>query len=280
MAMVSLERIEYHTLPSTEGVPFGFWENRIKELPHPELSKVYVLPNRQEAARLAAEKILEVVENKPEAAISWPSGNQGNDVIDEVVRLSKERGVDFSQVQFFHLDEYFPIRADQPESFRRNLRERLFAPLNVPEEHIHEICADPGTDGNAVAADYEAQLAKQDIDLVLHPIGPDGHIAFDEAGTPRDSLTHLASLSDKTIHRDRVIRKLNSPDAAITQGIGTIKRAKKILFIDFSPDYAEDMKEALYGPIGEHNPSSLLREVGAKVEVITTQEIAAHFPKA
>jgi glucosamine-6-phosphate deaminase len=276
MVTIEWEHIAIRTLPDQKGVPEHFWMDRVKEVPHPELSAIYVLPDREEASRFAAEKILEVVVNKPDAAITLPSSNQGNSVLEKVVSLARERGVSFADVHFFHLDEYFPITADHADSFRKNLREKIWGPLEIPAEHIHEIKADPGMNGDEAAAAYEAEIAKYDIDLVLHPIGPDGHMAFDEAGTPRDSVTHLAKLSDKTVYRDRVIRKLDSPDHAITQGIGTIMRAKKILFIDFSPDYKEFMKDALYGPVSEDNPSSLLRTIGSKVEVVMTREIAAH----
>lgn len=276
MTVIEFERIAIRSLPLTEGIPLGFWEGRVKEVSHPELKNIFVLPTREEAARFAAEKILELVAEKPDAAISWPSGYQGNDVIDQVVKLSKERGISFDRVHCFHLDEYFPIDPEQPESFRKNLRERFFTPLAIPTDHIHEIPANPGSNGETVARDYEALLNQFEIDLVLHPIGPDGHMAFDEVGTPRDSLTHLVKLSDKTVYRDRVERKLNSPDSAITQGIGTILRAKHILFINFSPSYQKDMKQALFGPIGEHNPSSFLRTQGHKVDVVMPQEIANH----
>jgi len=278
MTAISYERVELHTIPSVEGVPLGYWEGRVKELTHPELHKIYVLPTRQEAARLAAEKILEVVKEKPDAAISWPSGNQGNSVIDQVVKLSKERNISFDKVQFFQLDEYYPIDPTHTESFRNKLRKRLYEPLNIPQDHIHEIAADPGSDGDQVATAYERLLQQTGIDLVLHPIGPDGHMAFAEAGTPLDSVTHVTQLSSKTLHRDRVIRGLHIPDHAITQGISTMLRAKKILFINLSPEYKDDMKKALYGPVGSHNPSSFLRTVGDKVEAITTHEISAQFP--
>lgn len=276
MTAISYERLEIHLPAAAEHVPQAFWEDRVREISHPELKGIFVLPDRKEAARFAAEKILELVKNKPDAAITWPSGNQGNDVIDAVVTLAKERNISFANVHCFHLDEYFPIDPEAPESFRKNLRERLFTPLNIPADHIHEIPANPGSDGEEVARQYEALINQYEIDLVLHPIGPDGHMAFDEAGTPRDSVTHLTPLSEKTVYRDRVVRKLNSPDHAITQGIQTILNAKHILFVNFSPDYKEDMKQSLFGPIGEHNPSSLLRTAGHKVEAIITKEIADH----
>lgn len=72
MASVRYERIEIHKLPSVENVPIGFWDQRIKEVTHPEFKGIFVLPNRDEAARFAAEKILEVVKEKPNAAITLP----------------------------------------------------------------------------------------------------------------------------------------------------------------------------------------------------------------
>lgn len=273
MTAVSYERMEIHTLPSVEHVPLGFWEGRVTEVSHPELKRIFVLPTRSEAARLVAEKILELVQNKPDAAISFPTGNQALSVYTELTKLAQKRGVSFADVQAFHLDEYYPIDPNHPDSFRKYLREHVWGPLGIRPENIHEINADPGTDGAAVASAYEALLANQEIDLVLHPIGCGGHMGFNEKGTPKDSLTHVAALSPETVYRDRVERGQTSPDHAITQGIATILRAKTILFIDFDPKYKREFHEALYGPISEHNPSSFLRTVGSKVEGVTTQDI-------
>ncbi|HLD25308.1 MAG TPA: 6-phosphogluconolactonase [Patescibacteria group bacterium] len=276
MTTIEFERVAIRSLPLSEGVPLGFWEGRVQEVDHPELKNIYVLPDRTEAARFAAEKILEVIREKPDAAISFPTGKQALSVYTELGKLAKDRGVSFSNVTAFHLDEYFPINPDHPDSFRKYLRENVWGPLGIKPENVHEIQADPGSDGNAVASAYEALLATHDIDLVLHPIGCGGHMGFNEKGTPQDSLTHLAPLAPETVYRDQVERGQTSPDHAITQGISTILRAKKILFIDLDPNYQNDVKEALFGPIGDHNPSSFLRTAGEKVEAIMTKEIAAH----
>lgn len=273
MTSIEFERIAIRSLPLTEGVPLGFWEGRVKEVSHPELKNIYVLPTREEAARFAAEKILELVQEKPDAAISFPTGKQALSVYQELARLTKKRGVSFANVTAFHLDEYFPITSDHPDSFRKYLRENVWAPLGIKPENVHEIHADPGSDGNAVAASYEALLANQTIDLVLHPIGPGGHMGFNEKGTSKDSLTHLAPLAQETVYRDQVERGQTSPDHAITQGIATILRSNRVLFIDVDPKYKHEFQEALYGPITEQNPSSYLRSVGQKVEVITTNDI-------
>lgn len=273
MTMISYERVEVHALPSMEGIPLGYWEGRIVEHPHAELRKVYEVPSRDEAARLAAEKILEVVKDKPDAAISFPTGNQAKSVYEHLAKLASERNVSFEHVQAFHLDEYFPISADHPDSFRKYLRENVWTPLHIKPENIHEIPADIGEDGVKVAADYEALLSKQTIDLVLHPIGCGGHIGFNETGTPKELPTHVTKLSPETVYRDQVVRKQTSPDHAITQGVSTMLKAKQLIFIDFDPQYQDAMKDALYGPISSKNPSSFLRTNGSHVDVIITKEI-------
>lgn len=274
MTAISYERYEIHTLPSTEGIPLGFWENRVTELKHPELSHVYVLPTRDEAARLAAEMILDVVKAKPDAAISFPTGNQAKSVYEQLAKLANERSISFANVKAFHLDEYYPISKDHPDSFRKYLKENVWIPLGLHPANIHEINADPGSDGNKVAADYEALVSQTEIDLVLHPIGCGGHIGFNEKGTPKELPTHVTALSPETVHRDQVVRGQTSPDHAITQGVSTMLRAKQFIYIDFDPQYKEAMDASLHGPISPDNPSSFLRTVGDKVKVIMTAEIA------
>jgi len=274
MTVVSYERYEIHSLPSTEGIPLSFWENRVTELKHPELSHVYVLPTRDEAARLAAEMILDVVKAKPDAAISFPTGNQAKSVYEQLAKLARERQVSFAKVNAYHLDEYYPISKDHPDSFRKYLKENVWTPLGLDPKNIHEIAADPGTDGNKVAADYEALVSAADIDLVLHPIGCGGHIGFNEKGTPKELPTHVTALSPETVHRDQVVRGQTSPDHAITQGVSTMLKASQIIYIDFDEQYKESMNESLHGPISPKNPSSFLRTVGDKVKVIMTSEIA------
>jgi len=256
------------------GIPKGFWEGRVTEIKHPEIKAIFVLPDRFEAARFTAEKALEIRAEKENPIYSLPSSAQGNDVLKEWVRLAKDRGISFHQAQFYQLDEYFPISADDKESFRKNLWDTFYTPLGIRPDQVHQIQADFGMDGIKVAADYEAELSQISVDLLIHPIGPDGHMGFNETGTPADSVTHLTQLSDKTVYRDHVIRGLNTPNEAITQGIDTILRANKILFIDFSQEYIPYMKDALYGEIGTHNPSSFLRTVGDKVEVIMPKNVA------
>lgn len=273
MTWIEYERVALHSLPFAEHIPVGFWEGRVKEENHPDFAHLYILPTRDEAARFTAEKILEIVEEKPDAAISFPTGNQAKSVYETLIHLSKERGISFKNIRAFQLDEYFPISPEHPDSFRKYLRENVWGPLEIKQENIHEIPADPGSDGAAVAAAYEQLLSQQDIDLVLHPIGCGGHIGFNESGTPKDSLTHLQPLSQETIYRDQVERGQTSPNEAITQGVSTILRANKILFIDFDPKYQREFTDALYGSIGPHNPSSFLRDAGNRVEVITTNDI-------
>ncbi len=275
MTAISWERLEIHSLPFVDKVPHGFWEGRVRETEHPEFSSVFVLPNRDEAARFAAEKIVDLVKAKPDAAITWPSGRQGNDVIDKVVSISRERGIPLDGIHVFHLDEYFPISDTDPESFRYNLRKRLVEPLGIPEDHFHQISADPGTDGMEVARRYEELLKQTEMDLVLHPIGCGGHVGFSEKGTPLESETHLQQLSEETVRRDHEERHLNTPEQAITQGIRSVLRAKRILFIDFDPAYASSMNDAMYGPVGPDNPSSWLRTQGGNVDVIVTEDVAS-----
>jgi glucosamine-6-phosphate deaminase len=275
MVTLSWEKVEVRGYPHTmESVPVGFWENRVKELSYPDYKASFALPSRDEAARFTAEKIIEQQTTKADSIYTLPSSMQGNDVLTWVVNIAKERNVSFDKARFFHMDEYFPISENDQNSFRNNLRKTFFEPLAIRPDQVELIQANPGSDGDQIAAEYEAKLNAMTVDLVLAPIGP-GHIAFDEPGTPIDSITHLTTLSPKTVYRDHVERGLDTPVQAISQGVQTLLRANRILFIDFSPGYNEFAKQALYGPINADNTASFLRTVGQKVEFVTTNEIAS-----
>ena len=93
-------------------------------------------------------------------------------------------------------------------------------------------------------------------------IGSDGHIAFNEPGTPFDSGTHVCDLAESTIKDncrffDNDISKV--PTQAVTQGIGTIMKAKNILLIATGANKAQAVKDMIEGPVDVACPASILQ---------------------
>ena len=125
------------------------------------------------------------------------------------------------------------------------MHKELFDHIDCPVDHIH-VPFGAGEDPEADAAAYEAEIKKYQVDIQLLGIGSDGHIAFNEPGTSFDSETHVAQLAQSTI--DDNCRFFDNdpsqvPTKAVTQGIATIMRAKKILLVATGANKAD----AVYG---------------------------------
>lgn len=227
----------------------------------------------RQAAKAAAQTILSTVIHKPDAAIIFPTGNTQIPVYEELVTLVQETGVDFSNIQAFHLDEYVGVSPEDKESFVGFLRTRLFDPLNIPLENRHEING-MATNPEAESVRYNEDIKKQPIDLVILGIGPRGHIAFNEPETPFESETHVATLSQETISRDQN-RGQRYLTMAYTVGISNILQAKQILIIGFGEDKGKEFDTAFNKNITTECPASALQNVSSRVTAIMDSPAAA-----
>src|SRR5215469_13962182 len=135
--------------------------------------------------------------------LGLPTGSTPVGLYRELIRLHKEAGLDFSRVVTFNLDEYFPMSPDDPQSYRRWMRETLFDHVNIKPQNIH---VPDGTirpeEAADYCADYEHLIRRAGgIDLQILGIGRTGHIGFNEPGSTRASRTRLVTL-DPVTRRD------------------------------------------------------------------------------
>lgn len=242
-----------------------------QELTHHDGIKIRVFETPERTSLAAAIRIIDVANYNPLAAITFATGETMKPVYEELAGLAHILNISFAGITAFHLDEYWPSEPDNPFSFRNFLRKRVFGPLRIPADNIHEI------DGSAVDLQEEARLydeaLKRGVDLAILGIGPGGHIGFNERGTPFDSRTHVANLAQDTIERDHERGEYVS-DKALTQGIETILEADQIILVAYGEEKGRYLAEALYGEISENCPASALREVGHKVTIFVDQEAA------
>jgi len=156
------------------------------------------------------------------------------------------------------LDEYVGLPPDHPRRYRREILAALGAPLGLAV--VAPDVDDP--DPDAAAARYDATIARLGgVDLQVLGVGRNGHIGFNEPGTPFDAPSHVVELSDAT-RRDNA-RFFGStqevPARAITQGIGTILRARRIVLIATGPGKADAVRAAIDGPVTPDVPVTALR---------------------
>ena len=179
--------------------------------------------------------------------------------------------LDFSDVISFNLDEYVGLDASSPNSYAYFMEEHLFGKKKFKETHVPNGMA---PDLDKECADYEALLVKHPLDIQLLGTGENGHIAFNEPGTPFDSITHVAQLTESTLDVNSQYFENDEkiPETAISMGITSILRAKKLILLAFGEKKRAAIKKLLEGNIStEWTITALLKH--EDVIVITDLDV-------
>ena len=229
----------------------------------------------------ASDKAFEVMKKfiEPGKVLGLATGSTPLGLYQRMVKDHKENGTSYKQIKSFNLDEYVGLPITHPESYYAFMHRNLFDHIDIPEENTH-VPSGLGEDLEAQARHYDEMIAESPVDVQLLGIGSDGHIAFNEPGTAFDSGTHVTDLAESTIKDncrffDNDITKV--PTQAVTQGIGTIMKAKSILLIATGANKAQAVKDMMEGPIDEKCPASILQK-HPDVTVIV-DEVAASLLK-
>jgi len=224
--------------------------------------------NYEEASDKAFEVMKEFI--KPGKVLGLATGSTPLGLYQRMVKDHEENGTSYKDIKTFNLDEYVGLPIAHPESYYAFMHRNLFDQIDIPEENTH-VPSGLGDDLEAQARKYDEMIDETPVDIQLLGIGSDGHIAFNEPGTPFDSGTHVTDLAESTIKDncrffDNDISKV--PTQAVTQGIGTIMKAKNILLIATGANKAQAVKDMLEGPIDESCPASILQKHDSVVVIV------------
>jgi len=185
-------------------------------------------------------------------------------IYDELIRLHEEENLSFKNVITFNLDEYYPMKPDSLQSYVRFMKEHLFDHIDIPRDQVH---IPDGTldedDISRFCEEYETNIKQAGgIDIQLLGIGRTGHIGFNEPGSRPDSETRLITL-DKITRKDAASDFFGEeyvPRRAITMGVGTIMRAKKVYLMAWGEGKAGIIQQTVEGDIKESIPATYLQE--------------------
>ncbi len=166
--------------------------------------------------------------------------------------------LDFSNLTSINLDEYVGLPEDNPQSYHQFMKDNLFNKKPFAHSYVpNGNAADPAQ----AAADYETIIADNPIDIQILGIGRNGHIGFNEPGSDLDGKTHKVHLTESTIEANKRFfdREEDVPRYAISMGIGSIMKGKKILLLAYGEDKADAIKATIEGPVTNHVPASVLQ---------------------
>lgn len=243
-------------------------------------ARIDVFDTYADLSRAAAERVAERLAARPALCLALPTGRTPLGMYDELVAISRERGLTWGGARVFLLDEYFGLGARDPGSFRRYMEDHFLSRL----EQRPRVDALDGRapDPEAECARYEAAIREAGgFDLAVLGLGRNGHIGFNEPGSSFDSRTRMVTLAPET-------RQANAPDfggdpsavpaRALTVGIATILESREVLVLVSGAAKAEAVRRALGGPVDPEVPASVLqrhprvtwlldREAAARLEV-------------
>ena len=213
--------------------------------------EVIIKPTYAEMSPRKRQVVSRLLNTKPNAVLGMATGSTPLGLYQELVRMHREEGLDFSQVTTFNLDEYVGLAPSHPQSFHYFMHENFFEHVNVPKQNIY-IPSGNTSNYPAFCAWYERRIEEcGGIDLQILGIGSDGHVAFNEPGSSLSSRTRLKTLARQTIEDNaRFFEKAEDvPIYAITMGVGTILEARQLLLLANGKNKAGAIAAAIEGPV-------------------------------
>lgn len=240
------------------------------------MAEVVIVSDAAAAGEIAAHEIEKLVRGKPDAVLGLATGSTP---LTTWAALAA-RHLDLSRVRGFALDEYVGLAPGHPESYRAVIDREVVGPLGLTPSLVH-VPADSGRIETA-GDDYELAIdAAGGIDLQVLGIGRTGHVGFNEPGSSFASLTRVKTLAQQTrIDNARFFESLDAvPTHCVTQGLGTILRARQLVLLAFGEAKAGIVADALEGPLTASVPASVL-QLHPRVMVIMDDGAASELANA
>ena len=236
--------------------------------------KVIVTKDYEEMSKAAFAVMKAVVASNPNAVLGLATGTTPIGLYDEMARDCKESGTSYKHVCTVNLDEYEGLDGKNPQSYRYFMDKNLFERIDIDKSNTHVI---NGTAKNAEAecARFNELLKDLPQDIQLLGIGSNGHIAFNEPGTPFGSETHVVTLAESTVKDNARLfeREEEVPRRAFTMGLKNIMNAKKILVLANGGNKAKAILGLVKGEVTEALPASIL-QLHPDCTVIVDEEAA------
>ena len=240
------------------------------------MAEVVIVESADAAGEVAADAIENLVRSKPDAVLGLATGSTPL----TTWRALAARRLDLSAVRGFALDEYVGLEPGHPESYRSVITREVVEPLGLTPSLVR-VPADEGP-LELAGSNYERAIDEAGgVDLQVLGIGRTGHIGFNEPGSSFASLTRVKTLTEQTrLDNARFFDSIEEvPTHCVTQGLGTIMRARHLVLLAFGEAKAEVLAGAVEGPLTASLPGSMV-QLHPRVTVIVDEAAASRLAYA
>lgn len=225
----------------------------------------------EEAVRL----IHQSWQKKKDLVLGLATGKTPLGVYEGLIRLYREREMDFSDVSAFSLDEYLGLPDDHPQSFAFYMQQNFLQHVNIKKENTFRLDGLP-EDIEAHCHEYEKKIRMAGgIDIQILGLGRNGHIGFNEPSSSLSSRTRVKTLTQETIAANTpfFLDKAQIPRYCLTMGIGTIMESRMVLLLASGREKSHAIRQSIEGPITANIPASIL-QLHAQAKIIIDEEAA------
>jgi glucosamine-6-phosphate deaminase len=222
--------------------------------------KVIVTENYEEMSKKAAEILIGIVKNNPNAVLGLATGSSPIGTYENMAADCRENGTSYKNVTTVNLDEYVGLTPDHDQSYAYFMRKNLFDNVDIDLANTN-LPQGSAKDLQAECDRYNKLLEGYQQDVQVLGLGSNGHIGFNEPGTPFDSVTHLVDLTENTIKdNSRLFANIDEvPRQALSMGIKNIMNAKSILMVVSGKNKAKAVYGMVKGEITPELPASVLQ---------------------
>ncbi|MCI6788717.1 MAG: glucosamine-6-phosphate deaminase [Mollicutes bacterium] len=237
--------------------------------------EVIILDNKIDIGLAIAKEIIKDIKNNPKLNLGLATGSSPLPLYKSLIELSKLENISFKDITTFNLDEYCGLSNDNKESYHYFMNENLFKYLDFSKDSHYFPSIDNVNNYDEIINNHGG------IDIQILGIGANGHIAFNEPNTPISSVTHITNLANKTIlDNSRFFSNIDEvPTQAITMGLSTILKAKKIYLIATGKNKAEAISIMLKGKYIKECPASALNLKKDNVYIYLDKDAASLISK-
>lgn len=222
--------------------------------------KRIVCNSYEEMSARAAELVADVMKHKADCVLGLATGSTPVGMYQQLIEKNHAGEIDFSRVTTVNLDEYYPISPDHDQSYRYFMNANLFDHVNIDKANTY-VPDGTATHPEAACIAYEETIARVGVpDIQVLGIGQNGHIGFNEPAEALEVDTHVTDLTQSTITANaRFFASVEDvPTRALTMGIGTILRAKKIIILANGASKRAAVTKMLEGKLDTSCPASML----------------------
>lgn len=220
---------------------------------------IFVEKNYDDVSKRAADIVAEQIKTKSDSVLGLATGSSPIGMYENLVKMYDDGEISFKNIKTVNLDEYVGLEPTDVNSYRYFMNHHLFSKVDIDIDNTH-VPNGVAKDANSECDKYSKMTRELGVDLQVLGLGENGHIGFNEPGTPFDQETHVVNLTESTIKANSRLfdKEEDVPRQAISMGIKNIMDAKKIILIVTGQQKADALAKVINGPLTPEVPGSVL----------------------